>query len=199
MTEQPTREASRPSNGVLRLIGLGLSFGLLAIVIGLGALLIVVPRVAGATPLTILTESMEPSLPPGTLIVIRPVEPADIRSGDVITYQIRSGDPAVISHRVIAVTAASDGDRTFTTKGDNNDLADPEVIPEQVRGKLWYSVPYVGYVNSFIGGETRSWLVPALAVGLFGYAAFMIISGLRSSARKRRAVDPAATPPGGAG
>lgn len=186
MRERAAPETSRRSTGPFRWIGLGLSFGLLAIVVGLALLLIVVPKVSGATPLTVLTQSMEPKLPPGTLIVIRPVDAADIRSGDVITYQIRSGEPDVISHRVIAVTAASDGSLAFTTKGDNNDLADPTVIPEQIKGRLWYSVPYVGYVNSVLGGQTRGWLVPLLAVGLFAYAAFMVVSGVRASVRRRR-------------
>ena len=88
-----TRNEAPRERGLLHYIGIGLSFGLLALVIALAALLIVVPKVGGATPLTVLTQSMEPTLPPGTLVVVGPVEPADVRVGDVVTYQIRSGEP----------------------------------------------------------------------------------------------------------
>ena len=39
---------------------------------------VVVPRVAGATPYTVLTGSMAPAYPPGTLVVVRPVDPGDL-------------------------------------------------------------------------------------------------------------------------
>ena len=58
------------------------------ILLGAVALLVVgvgIPRVAGATPYDILTSSMEPDLPPGTLVVSRPVDPQDVGIGDVIT------------------------------------------------------------------------------------------------------------------
>lgn len=38
---------------------------------------------------------------------------ADIRVGDVVTYQIESGQPVVISHRVVGITSSSDGSRTW--------------------------------------------------------------------------------------
>ena len=47
-------------------VGLGLSWGVLGLVVGLAAILVLVPAAAGATPLTVLTSSMEPHLPPGT-------------------------------------------------------------------------------------------------------------------------------------
>ncbi|TFV98511.1 signal peptidase I [Leifsonia flava] len=170
---------------------MGLSIGLLGLVVALAALLIVVPKVGGATPLTVLTQSMEPTLPPGTLVVVGPVKPAEIRVGDVVTYQIRSGEPDVITHRVIDVTSASDGSYSFTLKGDNNAAEDPPVVAEQIKGRLWYSVPFVGYVSTAVTGDTRSWIVPGLAVALFGYAAFMIVSGVIVSMRRRREMDAA--------
>ena len=39
---------------------------------------VVIPRIAGATPYTILTGSMQPGLPLGSLVVIRPVDPREI-------------------------------------------------------------------------------------------------------------------------
>ena len=177
----------RKERGLLYYIGLGASAALLVAVVVLALILIVVPKVAGATPLTVLTQSMEPLYPPGTLIYVLPVKTSEIRLGDVITYQIESGKPAVISHRVIAINSPANGKRSFILKGDNN--SDPDqaaVLPVQVRGRLWYSVPLLGWVNSAVGGSKRSWIVDALAAALFAYAAYMIISGIVAARAKRK-------------
>jgi signal peptidase len=175
--------------GLLYFIGLGASGALLIAVIALALILIVVPKIADATPLTVLTGSMEPLYPPGTLIYVLPVKPADVRLGDVITYQIESGNPAVISHRVIAINSPANGKRTFILKGDNNSIADPAaVLPVQIRGRLWYSVPLLGWVNSALNGTKRSWIVDVVAAALFAYAAFMIISGIVAASRKRKRI-----------
>ncbi|MCC8909152.1 signal peptidase I [Curtobacterium sp. GD1] len=172
---------------VVHALALGLSTGLLVIVAGLAVVLIVVPKATGSTPLTVLTQSMDPTLPPGTLLVVRPTPVEDIRVGDVVTYQITSGQPAVISHRVVSVASSSDGSRTFTLKGDNNALADPApVTAAQVRGVVWYSLPDIGLVNQLVNGS-RSWLVPAIAGVLLAYGAVMVTIGTVSAVRRRRA------------
>ncbi|SOC87774.1 signal peptidase I [Curtobacterium sp. 314Chir4.1] len=171
---------------VVRAVMLGLSTGLLLLVAGLAVVLIVVPKATGSTPLTVLTQSMDPTLPPGTLLVVRPTPVEDIRIGDVVTYQITSGQPAVISHRVVSVASSSDGSRTFTLKGDNNALADPApVTAAQVRGVVWYSLPDIGLVNQLVNGS-RSWLIPAIAGVLLAYGAVMVTIGIVSAARRRR-------------
>lgn len=171
---------------VLHAVALGLSTGMLVIVAGLAVVLIVIPKATGSTPLTVLTQSMEPTLPPGTLLVVRPTPLEDIRIGDVVTYQIVSGQPAVISHRVVAVESSSDGARTFVLKGDNN--AEPDSSPvtaAQVRGVVWYSIPEVGYVNQLVNGS-RGWLIPVVAGILLAYSAAMITIGVTSAVRRRR-------------
>ena len=61
-------------------LGLGISGGLLALVLLLAGMVVLVPAVSGSTPYTILTSSMEPGLPPGTLVIDGPV--AKIGAGD---------------------------------------------------------------------------------------------------------------------
>lgn len=171
---------------VVHALALGLSTGLLVIVAGLAVVLIVVPKATGSTPLTVLTQSMDPTLPPGTLLVVRPTPVQDIRIGDVVTYQIESGQPAVISHRVVSVASSSDGTRTFVLKGDNNALADSSpVTAAQIRGVVWYSLPDIGLVNQLVNGS-RTWLIPAIAGVLLAYGAVMITIGAVSAARRRR-------------
>jgi signal peptidase len=182
-----TRRRDR-EKGLLHYIWLGLSAGLLALVLLLAALVVAIPAFSGSTALTILTSSMEPAYPPGTLIVVRPLAATEIRIGDAITYQLESGQPEVVTHRVTAISSTG-GDLSFTTRGDNNGADDEKpVLPVQVNGRVWYSVPYVGYVNTLLSGANRAWVVPIAAVLLFGYAGYMFASGASESrrARKRR-------------
>jgi signal peptidase len=182
---------TRSRGGVAQLArsaAVGLSVGILLLVIALAAVLLVVPKVSGSVPLTILTQSMEPTLPPGTLIVVRPVDPDALEVGDVATYQIRSGDPAVITHRITAISSASDGTRSFTFTGDNNASPDSlPVTPGQIQGEVWYSVPLVGWANQAVNGQARGWIIPAAAVALLAYAAVTIITGAVQTRRRRSA------------
>lgn len=181
---------------IARAMLLGLSLGLLALVAATAAVLIVVPKATGSVPLTVLTASMEPRLPPGTLVVVRPIDPSDVRVGQVVTYQIASGRPEVVTHRVIAITSASDGRREFTFRGDANAAADASPVADvQIRGALWYSVPGVGWANEIVNGRARTLVVPLVAAALFGYAAVMICLGvvpsIRRLTRRRRRTSPA--------
>ncbi len=180
------RRATKP-RGVRYCVGMGLSIGLFAMVVLIGALAIVAPAATGSTPLTVLTGSMQPAYPPGTLIIVKPINAADIRIGDPITYQIESGKPAVVTHRVISVTSGSDGSASFITQGDANNAPDGKpVIPEQIRGKVWYALPYLGFVNSALNGEARAWLIPMIAGGLFVYVGYQVTSVAVSKIRKGR-------------
>lgn len=164
-------------------LSIAVFIGLLA----LAAAVIVVPMMTGSTALTVLTSSMEPKYPPGTLVVIEPVDASEIRIGDVVTYQLRSGDPTVVTHRVIQVSKSAGGEYSFIVQGDNNSQPDPDPIREvQIQGRLWYSVPLIGWVNTWINGEGRAFIVPLLAGGLLAYAAWMVVSGIRDKARKKK-------------
>jgi signal peptidase len=188
VTEQNAASAPAPKEaGLWAYLRVSLSVAVLLGLLALAAAVIVVPAVAGATPLTVLTSSMEPKLPPGTLVVIKPVEPREVAIGDVITYQLRSGEATVVTHRVISVSQTAGGEYSFITQGDNSAQPDPEPIREvQLRGKLWYSVPYIGWVSNWINGDARSLVVPIIAVGLFGFAGWMVISGMLDKRRKRK-------------
>jgi signal peptidase len=181
------KEKEEKEKGLGHYIGLGIGGALLLVVVALALILIIIPKIAGAIPLTVLTSSMEPKYPPGTLIYVLPVKSTDIHIGDVVTYQIESGNPAVISHRVIAINSPANGKRTFILKGDNNSAPDiAPVIPAQVKGRLWYSVPLMGWISSEVNGSKRSWILDIVAGLFFAYAAYMVIGGIYSATRKRR-------------
>ncbi|ORL84000.1 signal peptidase I [Prescottella equi] len=163
------------------------SWLLLIAMVGILVLTIVIPRLTGSTPYTVLTGSMEPTYPPGTLVVVKPQDPASLQTGDAITFQWESGKPDVVTHRIVGKQYTAGGDLIFTTRGDANGAPDERpVVPGQVRGKVWYAVPYAGYVNNFITGKQRSVLLMVVVGGLLAYAVTMFVSSGRDKARKRR-------------
>ena len=160
------------------------------LILGVGAVLavaLVVPRLAGATPYVIETGSMTPTMPPGTLVVVKPVAPDQIAPGDVVTYQIKSGDPTVVTHRVVKQGIDMTGQPRWRTQGDANNAVDASwVLPQQVRGKEWYAVPYLGYVTSFVTSQQRGFIGGLVILVLLGYAGNMFRRALRERRQTRK-------------
>ncbi|WP_415973023.1 signal peptidase I [Rhodococcus sp. 077-4] len=163
------------------------SYALLAAMLSVLAVTVVVPRVTGSTPYTILTSSMKPTYPPGSLVVVKPADAAELEVGTPITYQIRSGEPEVVTHRIVATRQSGQGITTYVTRGDNNNSDDQNPLQiGQIRGKVWYSVPYMGYVNNWLNGEQRTITVTVIVIGLAGYALFMFGGAAVDHRRKRK-------------
>ncbi len=167
-----------PVGKALRFIGRSIALVVLVVAALAALVLILIPMVTGSQTYTVLTNSMAPKYAPGTFMVVKPKPFADLRVGDIITYQIESGKPAVISHRIVSVSSTQNGERVFTTKGDNNSLEDEAAVHEiQVRGKLLYAVPYVGFVANAAGQVNRGALVPIGGVALIAFGVFTTIRG----------------------
>jgi signal peptidase len=181
--QKPASEARQ----LLHAVGVGASWALLALVVAGAVALLVVPKLTGSVPLTVLSGSMSPTYEPGSVVIVRPTPADELQIGDAITYQIRPDDPTVVTHRIVGVTIDGRGDRGFVTQGDANNAPDAEpVIAAQVKGRVWYSVPYVGYASSWLTG-TRREVVTAIAAGaLLAYGAFTIVSGLVQRRRPKQ-------------
>lgn len=182
-----TSSASGPFRRLGRLLAL-------AAAVGVGALLmlaVVVPRLGGATPYVVTTGSMTPTLPVGTLVVVRAMDPFDVGIGDVITYQLDPGEPVVVTHRVVGLGYDGTGRPLFRTQGDANDAPDPEwVRPVQVRGETWYAVPHVGRAGALLTDEARQWATRVAAGLLLCYGVVLVVDParwLRSRPRGRHA------------
>src|SRR5690606_9684712 len=103
-----------------------------------------------------------------------------IRTGDVTTYQLRSGEPVVATHRVVGLGSTVAGEPTFETRGDASAATDAEPVRAvQVQGRLWYAVPYLGRVGALLTGTQRDALSAGLVVVLLGYAAWQVIGAVR--------------------
>lgn len=177
--------AAHPNRGWLRARSV-LATAVLVVVSTFAFFTVVVPLLLGAQTYTILTGSMRPGMPPGSLIAVKPVAFDEVRVGDVVTYQIRSGDPAVVTHRVVGTTSSTGGDRLLITRGDANDLDDPPVQREQLRGSVVLAIPYLGYPAALFGGQARGAVIASAGVLIVGYGGALLILDLARSSRSRR-------------
>ena len=179
-----------PAVRALKLAGTAFSLVAMSVAALAALVLIIVPLVTGSQTYTVLTSSMAPSYAPGTFLVVKPTPPDALRTGDVITFQIESGKPAVITHRITGISAGQNGERTFTTQGDNNAVADQfPVMEAQIRGKLSYAVPYVGFVANGLGNSDRGEIAQWAAVGLLGYGIVLLVRGSLEKKRKNSAAE----------
>jgi signal peptidase len=150
-----------------------------------GVALILVPKLTGSRPLTVLTGSMSPEYPAGDVIVVRPADTEDLRIGDVITFQAESGNPELTTHRIVGAVLTAEG-MQYRTRGDANGADDSvPVRPEQVRGEVWYSVPKLGYVATWASGATVRTIVDVAAAGLLLYGGFLLTSGMLDRRRRK--------------
>ena len=178
--------AEQSRGGVLPLLGRALSYVLLLTVAMAALAMIVIPLATGSQTYSVLTSSMAPKYAPGTFLVVKPTPFEALRVGDVITYQIESGKPGVISHRIISIGASQSGEREVRTQGDNNSLPDPNpVLGVQVKGKLFYAIPWVGFIANSVGQERDS-IIPILAAVFIGFGALSMVRGALEKKRSRR-------------
>jgi len=161
----------------------------LVVAAAVGVVAILVPAITGSTAFTVLTSSMQPTLPPGTFIVVRGTPVDELAPGDVITFQLRSGEPEVVTHRIVEVHRTTDGEPLFVTRGDANPTPDPAPVRAvQIRGELWYAIPWIGWLTRLVTGDLRAVIVPLVAAGLAVYAVWMFVGAARSRRRERTAM-----------
>ena len=110
-----------------------------------------VPRAFGYTPYAVLSGSMEPELPVGSMVFVRQVEPTDIAVGDNVTFY--RSDGAVVTHQVYEIDPVA---QTIGTQGIANKNADGIIMHDaeytpfsRVIGIVSICVPYLGFVNAY--------------------------------------------------
>lgn len=96
------------------------------------------------------TNSMEPTIPVGSMVILRPVDGLEsIHLDDIISYQ---KDGVSYIHRVVDISpASSDSEALIVVKGDNPDVTGTDYVPlRMVEGKMVLSIPVLGTVFLFI-------------------------------------------------
>ena len=115
---------------------------LLLIIIVAACLPLTVPKVLGYQMYTVISGSMEPAIPTGSLVYIKGMEPRDVADGDVIAFYGGHDSNAIITHRVVKNRVVMG---EFITKGDANEKEDMNPIPySNFLGRVELSMPVVG-------------------------------------------------------
>jgi signal peptidase len=157
------------------MVGRTMTTVLIALLLAVVALLVVLPRVTHGAAMTVLTGSMAPDLPVGSVVLVRRVDPATLHPGDVATYQQSSGSN-LITHRIVAVDTTT-APISFTFRGDRNPVPDPQAVPASaIRGKVWFDVPYLGTLRERLGdGQPMIVLIGVLALSAFSVWQFTAV------------------------
>jgi signal peptidase I len=170
-----------PTYGSRRLRRLGsvaVRLVLLTIVVALAAPL--APLALGWQVYAVEGASMEPSIPLGSLITVRPTSASELEVGDVITFVDSTHRQSRITHRVSAIDV-SDGRKSIRTRGDANtteDVGDAnttedvwEVSADQPIARAVYFIPLAGYMLIFLSTmQARLMLVGLIAALLISQA-----------------------------
>ena len=125
-------------------------FLLIVAVCGIG-----VPKLFGINEFNVLTGSMTPTYPIGSLVFVQPKDPSTIRPGEVVTV-IMNENLDMVTHRV---TQNNYENKTLTTKGDANNSEDAPSLYENVVGVVVFSVPYVGTVIDYVTNDQQGRII----------------------------------------
>ena len=126
-----------------------------------------IPGYGKTKPLIVLTDSMEPTIKSGDLILIREVDFDDVEEGDIISYfESETQRTTTVTHRVIEIIYDDNGNKLeFVTQGDANNIEDSDHV---TRGKLIgvykTRIPVLGSVAIFL--KSTPGLIVAILVPL---------------------------------
>ena len=157
-------------------------------------LLVVIPKLGGYETYVITGRSMTGTIDRGALIYSRPVPVAQLKAGDIITYEPPDvGEP--VTHRIIAVTTGQDGRPVFRTQGDNVPNPDPwKAVPTTPRVPRYvFQVPLFGYAVALLATPLVKLcllLVPAIIV-----AGSILLRVWSQAGEELAGTKPAAAPP----
>ena len=120
------------------------------------------PRIFGIEIYGILTGSMDPACPTGSLVYVKSVNPESLQEKDIVTFQ--KGN-LVITHRVVKNDVQKE---ELITKGDANNANDIQPVAyKQIKGKVALTVPLLGYLALRLNSAAGiSFCVIILALGL---------------------------------
>lgn len=120
----------------------------------------------------VLTPSMEPSFKRGDLLFLT-WDNTPPKSGDIIVFKISNYEIPIV-HRVISTQMLDNGDYNCLTKGDNNEVNDRGLYPnnmlwlnkEHVHARIVGFCPYIGYMTILLNDYPTIKYVFLIIMGL---------------------------------
>ena len=129
---------------------------------------VTVPYATGGRSYTLMSGRMEPRIHTGDVVGEERIVPAQMRSGDIVTFQDPDEKGRMITHRVRSVRERA-GVYSVVTKGDANNTVERWTIAAVGRlGRVRYRVAHVGHLLVFTRGPFGIMslvVLPALLLG----------------------------------
>lgn len=123
----------------------------LVVLVVLLAVALVGVRLVGIRTYAVVSGSMEPTYPTGSLLYVKSADASELQVGDAITFMV--DEDTVATHRIIEILPDEEDSSVlrFRTQGDANDTPDGTPVHyKNIIGKPVFSVPYLGYVAHFV-------------------------------------------------
>ena len=136
------------------------------------------PSIFGLTVFRVQTDSMEPNLMVGDVILDKKVAPEEIHKGDIITYDCVEGKLAgqTITHRVHKDPEVRNGVYYYVTMGDKEGATpDAEISYQQIEGKFVRKLPFVNNLYTFFLSPGGLITFIGIIVLLFAYEMISLI------------------------
>lgn len=103
-----------------------------------------IPKIMGGQIYTVISGSMEPAIPVGSLVYVEGIAPEDVLENDVIAFYGGRDANAIITHRVVENRIIMG---EFITKGDANQTNDMNPVQyDNLLGRVEWSVQEVGVI-----------------------------------------------------
>ena len=156
---------------------LNVLFNILAIITLIAVVFVAFNIFSGAKGYAVITDSMAPEINRGDVVFVKQTDFGSLNQGDIVTVAFPDGSGCF---RIIAIDYES---QIIRTKGDANQSRDPQPSSgEQIVGKVWYSVPLLGYFSIAFSNLGAVKISVILAV-----AAIVLISLSAASAKLKKA------------
>ncbi len=139
---------------------------LVALVVLLAIALVGV-RLVGIKTYAVVSGSMEPTYPTGSLLYVKSIDVKELKVGDAITFMV--DEDTVATHRIIEIIPDEEDSSVlrFRTQGDANETADGTPVHyKNIIGKPVFAIPYLGYFAHFVQNPPGLYLAIGFAVVL---------------------------------
>ena len=139
---------------------------LVALVVLLAIALVGV-RLVGIKTYAVVSGSMEPTYPTGSLLYVKSIDIKELKVGDAITFM--ADEDTVATHRIIEIIPDEEDSSVlrFRTQGDANETADGTLVHyKNIIGKPMFAIPYLGYFAHFVQNPPGLYLATGFAVVL---------------------------------
>lgn len=129
--------------------------------------------------------SMEPQQRSGDVVLLKAIDGADARVGDVVVFQEQGKS---FMHRVIERRLSESGKLMLVTQGDNVPVPDRPILASQVTNRMIGEVPLLGAFSRLLHGDggIHAYRSLVISISLFSVVLWGLVTSARAERRLQR-------------